>query len=322
MATNTQEIHFQQQELKGKDFLTLADYTKDEIEYLIDLADYLKKQQKDRVIFEPLKGKTLGMIFEKSSTRTRVSFETGIYQLGGLGIFLSSKDIQIGRGETIADTAKVLSGYLDGIMIRTFAQEDVEELAKHASIPVINGLTDLYHPCQVLADLQTIKEVKGKLQGEKLVYIGDGNNMTHSLMIGASLTGMHMVAVTPDGYTPNKEVLTKAKSIADQHGAIIEWTTDVETAVQGADVLYTDVWASMGQEEEQQQREKDFENYQVNERLLEKAKTDAIFMHCLPAHRGEEVTTGVIDGKQSVVFQQAENRLHAQKALMTALMTD
>ncbi|OEH53683.1 ornithine carbamoyltransferase [Oceanobacillus sp. E9] len=322
MATNTQEIHFQQQELKGKDFLTLADYTKDEIEYLIDLADYLKKQQKDRVIFEPLKGKILGMIFEKSSTRTRVSFETGIYQLGGLGIFLSSKDIQIGRGETIADTAKVLSGYLDGIMIRTFAQEDVEELAKHASIPVINGLTDLYHPCQVLADLQTIKEVKGKLQGEKLVYIGDGNNMTHSLMIGASLTGMHMVAVTPDGYTPNKEVLTKAKSIADQHGAIIEWTTDVETAVQGADVLYTDVWASMGQEEEQQQREKDFENYQVNERLLEKAKTDAIFMHCLPAHRGEEVTTGVIDGKQSVVFQQAENRLHAQKALMTALMTD
>ncbi|MCT1577496.1 ornithine carbamoyltransferase [Oceanobacillus kimchii] len=322
MATNTQEIHFQQQELKGKDFLTLADYTKDEIEYLIDLADYLKKQQKDRVIFEPLKGKTLGMIFEKSSTRTRVSFETGIYQLGGLGIFLSSKDIQIGRGESIADTAKVLSGYLDGIMIRTFAQEDVEELAKHASIPVINGLTDLYHPCQALADLQTIKEVKGKLQGEKLVYIGDGNNMTHSLMIGASLTGMHMVAVTPDGYTPNKEVLTKAKSIADQHGAIIEWTTDVETAVQGADVLYTDVWASMGQEEEQQQREKDFENYQVNERLLEKAKTDAIFMHCLPAHRGEEVTTGVIDGKQSVVFQQAENRLHAQKALMTALMTD
>lgn len=322
MTTNTHEIHFQQQELKGKDFLTLADYTKGEIEYLIDLADYLKKQQKDGVIFEPLKGKTLGMIFEKSSTRTRVSFETGIYQLGGLGIFLSSKDIQIGRGETIADTAKVLSGYLDGIMIRTFAQEDVEELAKHASIPVINGLTDLYHPCQVLADLQTIKEVKGKLQGEKLVYIGDGNNMTHSLMIGAALTGMHMVAVTPDGYTPNEEVLTKAKNIADQHGAIIEWTSDIEAAVQGADVIYTDVWASMGQEEEQQQREKDFENYQVNESLLEKAKTDAIFMHCLPAHRGEEVTEGVIDGKQSVVFQQAENRLHAQKALMTALMTD
>ncbi|MFS0749165.1 ornithine carbamoyltransferase [Oceanobacillus sp. 1P07AA] len=322
MTTNTQEIHFQQQELKGKDFLTLADYTKDEIEYLIDLADYLKKQQKDGVIFEPLKGKTLGMIFEKSSTRTRVSFETGIYQLGGLGIFLSSKDIQIGRGETIADTAKVLSGYLDGIMIRTFAQEDVEELAKHASIPVINGLTDLYHPCQVLADLQTIKEVKGKLQGEKLVYIGDGNNMTHSLMIGSALTGMHMVAVTPEGYTPNEEVLTIAKSKAEQHGATIEWTSDIEAAVQGADVIYTDVWASMGQEEEQQQREKDFENYQVNESLLEKAKSDAIFMHCLPAHRGEEVTAGVIDGKQSVVFQQAENRLHAQKALMTALMAD
>ncbi|BAC12416.1 ornithine carbamoyltransferase [Oceanobacillus iheyensis HTE831] len=322
MTTNTQEINFQQQELKGRDFLTLADYTKDEINYLIDLADYLKKQHKDGVIFEPLKGKTLGMIFEKSSTRTRVSFETGIYQLGGLGIFLSSKDIQIGRGETIADTAKVLSGYLDGIMIRTFAQEDVEELAKHASIPVINGLTDLYHPCQVLADLQTIKEVKGKLHGVKLVYIGDGNNMTHSLMLGAAKTGMHMVAVTPDGYTPNKEVLTKAKSIANQHGAIIEWTSDIATAVQEADVIYTDVWASMGQEEEQQQREKDFENYQVNESLLEKAKTDVIFMHCLPAHRGEEVTAGVIDGKQSVVFQQAENRLHAQKALMTALMAD
>ncbi|MFD1336832.1 ornithine carbamoyltransferase [Oceanobacillus iheyensis] len=322
MTTNTQEINFQQQELKGRDFLTLADYTKDEINYLIDLADYLKKQHKDGVIFEPLKGKTLGMIFEKSSTRTRVSFETGIYQLGGLGIFLSSKDIQIGRGETIADTAKVLSGYLDGIMIRTFAQEDVEELAKYASIPVINGLTDLYHPCQVLADLQTIKEVKGNLHGVKLVYIGDGNNMTHSLMLGAAKTGMHMVAVTPEGYTPNKEVLTKAKSIANQHGAIIEWTSDIATAVQEADVIYTDVWASMGQEEEQQQREKDFENYQVNESLLEKAKTDVIFMHCLPAHRGEEVTAGVIDGKQSVVFQQAENRLHAQKALMTALMAD
>lgn len=318
MTTN--QIQFQQQELKGKDFLTLADYTKDEIDYLIELADYQKKQNKDGILFEPLKGKTLGMIFEKASTRTRVSFETGIYQLGGLGIFLSSKDIQIGRGETIADTAQVLSGYLDGIMIRTYNQSDVEELAKYASIPVINGLTDLYHPCQVLADLQTIKEVKGVLQGQKLVYIGDGNNMAHSLMIGAAKMGMHIVTVTPDNYKPEKQVTEKAKQFALEHGATVEWNNDPAEAVKDADVVYTDVWASMGQEEEQTQREKEFQQFQVNEALLANAKSDVTFMHCLPAHRGEEVSAGVIDGKHSVVFQQSENRLHAQKALMTALM--
>ncbi|GIO23321.1 ornithine carbamoyltransferase [Oceanobacillus sp. J11TS1] len=318
--TTTNHIQFQQQELKGRDFLTLADYTKDEIDYLIELADYQKKQSKDGIIFEPMKGKTLGMIFEKASTRTRVSFETGIYQLGGLGIFLSSKDIQIGRGETIADTAKVLSGYLDGIMIRTYNQADVEELAKCASIPVINGLTDLYHPCQVLADLQTIKEVKGVLQGQKIVYIGDGNNMAHSLMIGAAKMGMHIVTVTPDNYKPNAQVTEKAKQMAVEHGATIEWSNNPAEAVKDADVIYTDVWASMGHEAEQAQREQDFKQFQVNEALLAKAKSDVTFMHCLPAHHGEEVSAGVIDGKHSVVFQQSENRLHAQKALMTALM--
>lgn len=314
------QIQFQQQELKGRDFLTLADYTKDEIDYLIELADYQKKQSKDGILIEPLKGKTLGMIFEKASTRTRVSFETGIYQLGGLGIFLSSKDIQIGRGETIADTAQVLSGYLDGIMIRTYNQSDVEELAKYASIPVINGLTDLYHPCQVLADLQTIKEVKGVLQGQKIVYIGDGNNMAHSLMIGAAKMGMHIVTVTPDNYKPEEQVTEKAKQFAGEHGATVEWSNDPAAAVKDADVIYTDVWASMGQEAEQTQRVQEFQQYQVNEELLTKAKPDVTFMHCLPAHRGEEVSAGVIGGEHSVVFQQSENRLHAQKALMTALM--
>nr|WP_152656027.1 ornithine carbamoyltransferase [Oceanobacillus sp. CFH 90083] len=314
------QIQFQQQELKGRDFLTLADYTKDEINYLIELAEYQKKQTKDGVTIEPLKGKMLGMIFEKSSTRTRVSFETGIYQLGGSGIFLSSKDLQLGRGETISDTAQVLSGYLDGIMIRTYSQSDVEELAKNSSIPVINGLTDLYHPCQVLADLLTIKEVKGVLQGQKIVYIGDGNNMAHSLMIGAAKMGMHIVTVTPENYKPDEQVTEKAKQFASEHGATIEWSNDPAAAVKDADVIYTDVWASMGHEAEQTQREQEFQQFQVNEALLAQAKSDVTFMHCLPAHRGEEVSAEVIDGKHSVVFQQSENRLHAQKALMTALM--
>ncbi|WP_067726593.1 ornithine carbamoyltransferase [Oceanobacillus damuensis] len=320
MVTKVKEIDFQQQGLKGRDFLTLADYTQEEINYLIDLADYIKKQKQEGNAFEPLKGKTLGMIFEKSSTRTRVSFEAGIYQLGGLGIFLSSKDIQIGRGETIADTAQVLSGYLDGIMIRTFSQKTVEELAEFASIPVINGLTDLYHPCQVLADLQTIKETKGTLKGVKVVYIGDGNNMAHSLMMGAAIMGMDLVISAPAGYQPDKAVTEKAIQIAEEHHAKISIEVDPSVAVKDADVIYTDVWASMGQEEEQLKRERDFAEYQVNATLLSKAKDDVTFMHCLPAHRGEEVSAEVIDGKHSVIFQQAENRLHAQKALMTALM--
>jgi ornithine carbamoyltransferase len=314
------QITFNNDKLHGRDFLTLADYTKDEINYLLDLADYLKGQRKKGITFEPLKGKTLGMVFEKSSTRTRVSFEAGIYQLGGMGIFLSSKDIQIGRGETIADTAQVLSGYLDGIMIRTFSQASVKELAKYASIPVINGLTDMYHPCQVLADLQTVKEVKGSLKGVKMVYIGDGNNMANSLMIGGAFMGMELIVVAPKGYQPDQNIVAKAQDIAKSHGAMISVMENPEEAVVNADVIYTDVWASMGQEAEQAKREIAFTGYQVNEQLLSLAKSDVSFMHCLPAHREEEVSTGVIDGKHSVVFQQAENRLHAQKALMTALM--
>jgi ornithine carbamoyltransferase len=307
--------------LQGKNLLTLADYSQNQITSLLDLADYLKKERKAGNAIEPLKGKTLGMIFEKSSTRTRVSFEAGMYQLGGTGIFLSSKDLQIGRGEPIPDTAKVLSGYLDGIMIRTFSHETVEELAQYASIPVINGLTDLYHPCQVLADLQTIREIKGKLQGVKLAYIGDGNNMAHSLMIGAAMMGMEMTVASPKGYEPEEAVTQKAKKLAEKSEASIAVLEDPKEAAKNADVIYTDVWASMGQEEEQLIREQKFKSYQVNSGLLEVAHEDVSFMHCLPAHRGEEVSEEVIDGKHSVVFEEAENRLHAQKALLTALMS-
>ncbi|WP_110943280.1 ornithine carbamoyltransferase [Virgibacillus senegalensis] len=315
----TKEISMQQR-LAGRDFLTLADYSKPEINYLLELAAYLKKQRQQGKEEKPLQGKTLGMIFEKSSTRTRVSFEVGMYQLGGMGLFLSSDDIQIGRGEPISDTAKILSGYLDGIMIRTFSQQVVEELAENASIPVINGLTDSYHPCQVLADMQTIEEVKGGLDGVKLAYIGDGNNMAHSLMLGGAIMGMNVSVAAPDKYQPETPVIQNAQSIAKHSGSKIEVTSDVQAAVDQADVVYTDVWASMGQESEQSVRELAFADYQVNKDLLDLAHPDAVFMHCLPAHRGEEVTAEIIDGKQSVVFQQAENRLHAQKALLTALM--
>ncbi|KAB8137997.1 ornithine carbamoyltransferase [Gracilibacillus oryzae] len=307
------------EKLKGKDLLTLADYSKAEIAYILELAAQIKQKRKNGEIYEPLKGKTLGMIFEKSSTRTRVSFEAGIYQLGGTGLFLSSNDIQIGRGEPISDTAKVLSGYLDGIMIRTFSQKDVEDLAENASIPVINGLTDDYHPCQVLADLQTIKETKGKLEGLKLAYIGDGNNMAHSLMIGCAKMGLDVAIAAPKDYQPKQEIQELAQSFAE--GTEVLVTEDPIEAVKDADVIYSDVWASMGQEAEQKARETAFAaTYQVNTELFSYAKDDAIFMHCLPAHRGEEVTSEIIDGPQSVVFQEAENRLHAQKALMVALM--
>ncbi|WP_077624114.1 ornithine carbamoyltransferase [Sediminibacillus massiliensis] len=319
MELNTKEIDYQQQ-LRGRDFLTLADYSKDELIYLLELADYLKKQQKAGKLEQPLKGKTLGMIFEKSSTRTRVSFEVGIYQLGGTGLFLSTNDIQIGRGEPVADTAQVLSGYLDGIMIRTYSQSVVEELAAKASIPVINGLTDTYHPCQVLADLQTIRETKGSLRGVKLAYIGDGNNMAHSLMLGGATMGMEIHIAAPEGYQPDAGITETAKSIAKYHGGKVNITEEPEVAVQQADVIYTDVWASMGQENEQKIRERAFAGFQVNKGLYSLARKDAVFMHCLPAHRGEEVTAEIIDGKQSVIYQQSENRLHAQKALMAALM--
>ncbi|WP_377889035.1 ornithine carbamoyltransferase [Alkalihalobacillus sp. R86527] len=306
--------------LKGKDFLTINDLSTDELLYLLKVADELKHLQKQGIPHEELKGKVLGMIFEKSSTRTRVSFEVAMLQLGGHALFLSSKDIQLGRGETIEDTANVLAGYLDGVMIRTFGHETIERFAQASSIPVINGLTDLHHPAQILADLLTILEHKGYLNGLKAAYFGDGNNVAHSLLEGAAKVGMHFSIACPEGYEPDETILANARETAKVTGAIIEVTTDPEVAVNGADVLITDVWASMGQEEEQKEREGVFEPYQVNEELCIKANEKYIFMHCLPAHRGEEVTAGVIDGPHSVVYQEAENRLHAQKALLKILL--
>lgn len=307
-------------QLKNRDFLKLADYTEDDLTYLLQLADEMKKSYKSGLQNQPLKGKTLGMLFEKPSTRTRVSFEAGISQLGGTGIFLNADQMQLNRGETMADTAKVLSGYIDGMMIRTFSQAAVDEFAENAAIPIINGLTDMYHPCQVLADLLTIQEVKGGLKGVKLAYIGDGNNMTHSLLIGSAVTGMDISVASPGDYLPDTAVVQQALSIAKDSGSQIEVVAEPQTAVRGADVIYTDVWASMGGEAEQSVKEQLFFGFQVNSELFTLAKHDAVFMHCLPAHRGEEVTAAVIDGSRSVVFHQAENRLHAQKALMTALM--
>ncbi|QHW32621.1 ornithine carbamoyltransferase [Paenibacillus rhizovicinus] len=306
--------------LKGRDFIELSDYTPDEIRYLIDLAIELKRKLKAGETYHPLKGKTLGMIFEKSSTRTRVSFEVGMYQLGGQALFLSRNDLQIGRGETVSDTAQTLSRYLDGMMIRTFAHRTVIELARAATVPVINGLTDLAHPCQVLADYQAVLEHKGRLEGLKIAYIGDGNNMVHSLLIGAAKLGMHMSVATPEGYEPDEDVVRMAKDYAAETGSRITVCRDPREAIEGADVVYTDVWASMGFEAEQKEREMAFASYQVNEELASYAKSDFIFMHCLPAHRGEEVSEGIIDGKHSIIFDQAENRLHAQKAIMAAIM--
>lgn len=306
--------------LHGRDFIEFTDYTKEEIEYLLDLAIDIKKKQKNGEVYQPLKGKTIGLIFEKSSTRTRVSFEVGMFQLGGHALFLSKNDIQLGRGETIGDTAQVLSRYLDGIMIRTFAHSNITELAKYADIPVINGLSDDAHPCQVLADFQTVLEHKGKLKGLKMAYVGDGNNMAHSLMLGAAKLGVHVSVASPKGYEPSAAIVDQAKSIATETGAEIVVTHSAQEAVQDADIIYTDVWASMGFEEEQKEREAAFADYQVNEELVKGAKPDYIFLHCLPAHRGEEVSEGVIDGPNSAIFDQAENRLHAQKALMAALM--
>ncbi|GIP42135.1 ornithine carbamoyltransferase [Paenibacillus sp. J45TS6] len=306
--------------LHGRDFIEFTDYTKEEIEYLLDLAIDIKKKQKNGEVYQPLKGKTIGLIFEKSSTRTRVSFEVGMFQLGGHALFLSKNDIQLGRGETIGDTAQVLSRYLDGIMIRTFAHSNITELAKYADIPVINGLSDDAHPCQVLADFQTVLEHKGKLKGLKMAYVGDGNNMAHSLMLGAAKLGVHVSVASPKGYEPSAAIVDQAKSIATETGAEVVVTNSAQEAVQDADIIYTDVWASMGFEEEQKEREAAFADYQVNEELVKGAKPDYIFLHCLPAHRGEEVSEGVIDGPNSAIFDQAENRLHAQKALMAALM--
>lgn len=306
--------------LKGRDFLGLIDYKPEEIRYLIDLAIEIKRKHKDGEVYQPLKGKTLGMIFEKSSTRTRVSFEVGMYQLGGHALFLSKNDLQLGRGETIWDTGQVMSRYLDGIMIRTFAHRNVVDLARGATVPVINGLTDLSHPCQALCDYQTILEHKGRLQGIKLAYIGDGNNMAHSLMIGASKLGVHIAVATPEGYEPDEEIIQLAGENIEKRGGSMLLTHDPKEAIADADIVYSDVWASMGQEEEQKEREKAFKHFQVNEELTKYAKSDYLFMHCLPAHRGEEVSEAVIDGPHSIIYDQAENRLHAQKAIMAAIM--
>lgn len=303
-----------------KHLLTLGDYTPDEIMQVLSLAVRLKQMQKNGQTHKTLAGKTLAMIFTKSSTRTRVSFQTGIYQLGGQGLFLSSADIQLGRGETIADTAQTLSRMVDGIMIRTFAQSDVEGLAKYGSVPVINGLTDDYHPCQALADIQTIWEHKPKIKGAKLAFVGDGNNVAHSLLIICAKLGMDISVASPKGFEPSDAVLKNVFAYARESGAAVEITNSADQAVRGADAVYTDVWASMGQESQFEEKSKSFLSFQVNEALMDKANPDAVFLHCLPAHRGEEVTAGVIDGPKSVVFDEAENRLHAQKAVMALLM--
>jgi len=305
--------------LKGRDFTRVADWTGEELERTLDLADELKQQQKRREQHHLLPGRTLGMIFQKPSTRTRVSFEVGIAQLGGTGLYLSAGDLQLGRGETLKDTATVLSRYLDAIMIRTFAQEDVEELARHASIPVINGLTDSAHPCQALADVMTIRERLGRLEGVTLVYLGDGNNVCASLMVAAAKLGLNFRAATPKGYEPSAEAVEIAREAATQSGATIELLADPLEAAAGADVLYTDVWTSMGQEEERERRLRDLAGFGIDDDLVVLAK-DAIVLHCLPAHYGEEITEEVLYGPQSAVWDQAENRLHAQKALMALVI--
>ncbi|MEK6679626.1 MAG: ornithine carbamoyltransferase [Nitrospirota bacterium] len=303
-----------------KDLLTINALTAEEIEDILTLSAELKKKQKNRQMDCPLIGRTLGMFFEKPSTRTRVSFEVGIYQLGGQAIVLPVSDLQIGRGETIADTARVLSRYIDAIVIRTFEHKIVEEWAGHASIPVINGLTDMHHPCQALADVFTIKEKKGSLKGLKLTYIGDGNNVAHSLIEICAKTGVDISLACPKGYEPDKKIVKDAIEDAKRQGSSINIIADPIKAANNADILYTDVWASMGQEKEHKKRLKIFKDYQLNKKLLKSAKPDALVMHCLPAHRGEEITEEVLEGTNSVIFDQAENRLHTQKAVMLRLM--
>jgi ornithine carbamoyltransferase len=303
-----------------KDLLAISDMTAQEIENVLELSASLKKKQKQGKTHQPLKGKSLGMIFEKSSTRTRVSFEVGMYQLGGQALFLSSHDLQIGRGEPLTDTARTLSRYLDGIMIRTFAQSTVEELARHASIPVINGLSDLHHPCQALADLFTIREKRGKLKGLRLSYVGDGNNMAHSLIEACVRTGVHISLACPPGYEPDAAIMREAGQVAVKTGSELKLSNDPVKAVRDADIVYTDVWASMGQESEHARRVNAFRGYQVDAKLMQAATPAALVMHCLPAHRGEEIAANVIDGRQSVVFDQAENRLHTQKAILELLI--
>ncbi len=308
-------------DLKGTDFIKLSDYTPETLSALLDQAYEMKRLQKEGIPHPYLSGKILGMIFEKSSTRTRVSFEVGMKQLGGDAIFMSKNDIQLGRGETVADTARALSRYVDGIMIRTSGHERILELAEHADVPVINGLTDSHHPAQVLADLLTIYEYKGGFKGLKMSYVGDGyNNVCHSLIEGAALVGMDLTVASPSGYEPAADLVEWAKGVASETGCSIVVTESAEDAVKNADIIVTDVWTSMGQEEEKEVRHNALAPYQVNAQLCALAKDDFIFMHCLPAHRGEEVTADIIDGPHSVVFDEAENRLHAQKSILKNLM--
>ena len=300
-----------------KHLLKLLDCTPEEITSILDLADQLKYERKHHISHRLLEGKSIGLIFQKSSTRTRVSFETGMFQLGGQALFLSSRDLQIGRGEPVQDTARVLSRYLDGIMIRTFEQKEVEDLAKYGSVPVINGLTDFCHPCQILADLMTIREYKGSFDGLKMCFIGDGNNMMNSLIVGGLKVGMEVAVACPGGYRPPQEILDFAAGYD-----CFTLTDDPMVAAKDADVVITDVWTSMGQEEERAAREKAFAGYCIDEKIMGVAKSDAIVQHCLPAHRGEEITEEVFEANAGPIFDEAENRLHAQKAVMVTLMKD
>ncbi|MVX64673.1 ornithine carbamoyltransferase [Clostridium chromiireducens] len=303
-----------------KDLLKMDDLSKEEILDILNLADQLKYEQKHGIEHPHLKGKSLGMIFEKSSTRTRVSFETGMYQLGGNSLFLTDRDLQIGRGEPIEDTARVLSRFIQGIMIRTFSQNEVEKLAKYASIPIINGLTDEEHPCQVLADLMTIRENKNILEGLKVAFIGDGHNMANSLMIGCLKVGMNFAIASPKNYTASEKYLSRAKEIAEKEGVQFTITTSPSEAAKNADVVITDVWASMGREDESAERLKAFEGFQVNKELMEVADKSAMVLHCLPAHRGEEISAEVLEEHANSIFDESENRLHAQKAVLVKLM--
>ncbi len=308
------------QKIRGRDFISIHDFSPQEVGMILETAVKTKKMQKEGIAHPYLAGKTLGMIFQKASTRTRVAFEVGMYQLGGQALCLSPRDIQLGRGESVKDTALVLSRMLDGIMIRTFAHQEVLELAHWASVPVINGLTDLLHPTQVIGDLLTILEHKGSLKGLKLAYIGDGNNMAHELLFGGAKVGMDVVIASPGGYQVDKAVFQDAIIDAQSTGAKLAILTDPMEAVQQADIVYTDVWASMGQEDEASRKEKAFQKYQVNSSLMSLARDDAIVLHCLPAKRGKEITDEVMDGPQSKVFDEAENRLHAHKAIMALTM--
>ena len=306
--------------LKGRDFIRVGRWNSEELKAVLDLADELKALQRKREPHELLPGRMLGMIFQKPSTRTRVSFEVGIAQLGGRGLYLAASDLQLGRGETLKDTANVLDRYLDAIVIRTFAQEDVEELAEQADIPVINGLTDYAHPCQALADLMTIRERHGRLSGVRLGYLGDGNNVCVSLMVAAARFGMRFVAATPEGYEPDANAVTAARRAAVQAGGTVELLRNPRDAAREADVVYTDVWTSMGQEEEAERRRSDLADYAITEELLALADPDCIVLHCLPAHYGEEITEEILYGPRSAVWDQAENKLHASKGLMALIV--